>query len=85
MCRARSSGVIRTMDDRGGPSRAWHARAHQKLEQVDAAMAQLRGARALLREILDCGCARMSDCAIARRWASEPSGPRRRDRLATRR
>ncbi|HKA86346.1 MAG TPA: MerR family transcriptional regulator [Haliangiales bacterium] len=70
-------GLLRAMDAPAGMSAAWHARAHDKLVELDAAMGRIRAARRALRGILACGCDRPDQCVIASartRAARAPAG-----------
>ncbi len=45
------------------PAERWQALAGRKRAEVDAQIEQLQGTRRLLDRVLQCGCARLEDCA----------------------
>jgi MerR family redox-sensitive transcriptional activator SoxR len=56
---------------------AWHARAHDKLEQLDRDLERIASTRRFLHEILACGCDTRAGCRLlARRGVRRAPGTR---------
>lgn len=45
------------------PSERWQRMAHQKLEELDAMMKNLRAMKAILEQTMQCQCASLEECA----------------------
>ncbi len=69
-------GEIRTLMTGFAPSVAlserWRTLAERKLPEIEALIARAEAMKAILEEGLECGCARLEDCAVVERYA----GPR---------
>jgi MerR family redox-sensitive transcriptional activator SoxR len=66
-------GEIRTLMT-GFPASAslsarWRTLAERKLPEIDALIARAEAMKAILEEGLECGCARLEECAVVERYA----------------
>jgi MerR family redox-sensitive transcriptional activator SoxR len=74
--------IRRLMAGMKSPSTRWRSAAAAKLAEIDANVAQLRRARRLLADAIDCACeGRPQNCKLLQQWQS-PGRSERRPRLS---
>jgi MerR family redox-sensitive transcriptional activator SoxR len=53
-------------------SQRWRTLAERKLPEIEDLIARAEAMRAILQEGLECGCARLEECAVVERYAETP-------------